>query len=151
MSSRQQVINALVEPVVEALGCELWGIEYLPQGKHTLLRIYIDKASGIGLEDCEQVSRQVSSIMDVEDPIAGKYTLEVSSPGMDRPLYTLDHYQRFVGSLVAVKLSRAFEQKKKFQGLLTAVEGDEVVLLVADNEYVLPIEWIEKAHVVPQF
>ena len=151
MSSRQQVLIDLISPIVEALGCELWGLEYLSQGKHTLLRIYIDKDTGIGVEDCEKVSRQVSSLMDVEDPITGKYTLEVSSPGMDRPLYTLDQYQRFIGEKVSIKLNRAFEQRKKIQGILSAVEGDEVVIQVESDEYLLPIEWIEKANIVPQF
>ncbi|MGH1486019.1 MAG: ribosome maturation factor RimP [Cellvibrionaceae bacterium] len=151
MSTRQQVLHDLISPVVEALGCELWGLEYLSQGKHTLVRIYIDKESGVGLEDCEKVSRQVSSLMDVEDPITGKYTLEVSSPGMDRPLYTLEHFKRFVGETVAVKLSRAFEQRKKIQGVLTAVENDEVIIQLEDEEYVLPIELVEKANIVPRF
>ena len=149
--SRQQVLSDLIEPVVKALGCELWGMEYLAQGKHTLLRVYIDKKSGVNLEDCEQVSRQISSLMDVEDPIAGKYTLEVSSPGVDRPLYVLAHFERFIGSQVAIKLNRAFEQKKKLQGLLTAVDGDEIILRVDNNEYLLPIELIDRANIVPQF
>ena len=151
MSTRQQVLHELISPVVEALGCELWGLEYLSQGKHTLVRIYIDKDSGVVVEDCERVSRQVSSLMDVEDPIAGKYTLEVSSPGMDRPLYTLAHFKRFIGEAVVVKLSRAFEQRKKIQGILAAVDNDEVVMRVEDEEYVLPIESIEKANIVPRF
>lgn len=151
MSSRQEALIELIEPVVQALDCELWGLEVLSQGRYSLLRIYIDKAEGVGLEDCEKVSRQVSSLMDVEDPISGQYTLEVSSPGMDRPLYKLEHYQLFIGEQVAIKLSRSFEKRKKFRGLLSAVEGDEVVIQVEDEEFVLPIEWIEKANLVPNF
>ncbi len=150
-SSRQQALTELIAPIVEALGCELWGVESLSQGRYTVVRIYIDKDSGVSLEDCEKVSRQVSSLMDVEDPIAGQYTLEVSSPGMDRPLYTLEHFQRYVGETVQVKLSRTFEKRKKINGRLVAVENDEVVVQVDDEQYVLPIEWIEKANIVPQF
>jgi ribosome maturation factor RimP len=141
----------MIQPVVEAMGCELWGIDYNSQGKHSFLRIYIEKEEGVGVDDCEKVSRQVSSLMDVEDPISGQYTLEVSSPGMDRPLYNLEHYQRFIGENVAVKLNRAFEQRKSFKGILVAVEDDEVVVRVDDEEYLLPFELIEKANVVPSF
>ncbi len=151
MSSRQEALIELIEPIVQALDCELWGIEMLSQGRHSLLRIYIEKPDGVGVEDCEKVSRQVSSLMDVEDPIAGHYTLEVSSPGMDRPLYKLSHYQQFVGEQVAIKLSRTFENRKKLRGLLKAVEGDEVVVQIEDEEFVLPIEWIDKANVIPNF
>lgn len=151
VSSRQETLIELIEPVAQALGCELWGLEVLSQGRHSLLRIYIDKAEGVGLEDCEKVSRQVSSLMDVEDPIAGQYTLEVSSPGMDRPLYKLEHYQQYVGEQISVKLTRTFEKRKKIQGRLNAVEGDEIIIQFEDEEFVLPLEWIEKAKLIPQF
>ncbi|MFT6388811.1 MAG: ribosome maturation factor RimP [Cellvibrionaceae bacterium] len=151
MSSRQEALIELIDPVLEALGCELWGLDILSQGRHSLLRIYIEKADGVGLEDCEKVSRQVSSLMDVEDPIAGQYTLEVSSPGMDRPLYKLEHYQQFIGEHVVIKLSRTFEKRKKIRGLLSAVEEDQIVVQVEDEEFVLPLEWIDKANLVPDF
>jgi ribosome maturation factor RimP len=151
VSSRQEALIELIDPVLEALGCELWGLDILSQGRHSLLRIYIEKADGVGLEDCEKVSRQVSSLMDVEDPIAGQYTLEVSSPGMDRPLYKLEHYQQFIGEHVVIKLSRTFEKRKKIRGLLSAVEEDQIVVQVEDEEFVLPLEWIDKANLVPDF
>jgi len=151
VSSRQETLIELIEPVAKAFGCELWGLEVLSQGRHSLLRIYIDKADGVGLEDCEKVSRQISSLMDVEDPLAGQYTLEVSSPGMDRPLYKLEHYQQYIGEQVAVKLTRTFEKRKKIRGRLNAVEGDEIVIQAEDEEFVLPLEWIEKAKLIPQF
>ena len=151
MASIVQTLTSLLEPVVESLGCELWGIEYITQGRRALLRIYIDKPEGVSLEDCERVSRQSSSVLDVEDPITKEYTLEVSSPGMDRPLYKLSHYEQSVGERVQVKLRSAFEGRRKFTGLLKSVEGDEVVLEVDNEEYVLPIETIDKANVIPQF
>jgi ribosome maturation factor RimP len=151
VSSRQNVLVELIQPVVEAMGCELWGLEYIAQGKHSCLRIYIEKESGVGVEDCEKISRQVSSVMDVEDPITGHYTLEVSSPGMDRPLYNLEQYKRFLGENVFVKLTRAFEQRKTFKGMLVAVENDDVVIRVDDEEYLLPFEQIEKANIIPMF
>lgn len=151
MSSKQTQLEELIEPVVQSLDCELWGLEYLTQGKNLLLRIYIDREDGIGLKDCERVSRQVSAVMDVEDPISGEYTLEVSSPGADRMLFKLEHYQAFAGSNIKLRLRVAFEGRRKFSGLLKGVEDDEIVLEVDNEEYLLPFELIEKANVVPTF
>lgn len=151
MSSAQQQLKELLAPVVEALECELWGLEYMVQGRNATLRIYIEKEGGVGLEDCEKVSRQASSVLDVEDPISSQYTLEVSSPGMDRPLFELEHYRRSVGEKVSIKLSRKFEDRKKIIGNIVGVEDDEVVVQVDDEEYLLPLELIEKAHIIPSF
>lgn len=142
----------IIEPVVNSLGCELWGLEYHASGRRRgLLRIYIDKPGGVNLSDCERVSRQVSSVLDVEDPISGEYNLEVSSPGMDRPLYTLAQFADFTGEQVRVRLREPFEGRRQFSGLLTGIEGDEVKVVVEDEEYLLPIESIDKANVIPGF
>ena len=152
MSSGDQVLRQLLQPVVEALDCELWGIELQMGGKTKLLRIFIDRDEvGIGIDDCERVSRQASAILDVEDVIAGEYILEVSSPGMDRPLYELDHYARYLGEEISLRLRFPYEGRRNFKGLLKAVEGDEVVVVVTDNEFLFPVEGIEKANLVPQF
>lgn len=151
MASKHDQLTELLAPVVESLGCELWGLEYLSHGRHSTLRLYIDHPDGVGLEECERVSLQVSSVMDVEDPITGEYTLEVSSPGMDRPLYKLEHFVRFAGEQVAVRLRSAFEGRRKFSGLLRGVEGDDVLVVVDEHEYLLPIEMIEKANIIPRF
>jgi len=150
MASKAQ-LEALIAPVAEALGCELWGLDFFTQGRRALLRVYIEKEGGVHVEDCERVSRQISSVMDVEDPIRSEYTLEVSSPGMDRPLFTLEQYAALAGSDIRLKLRSAFEGRKNYSGLLKGVEGDEVVLEVGDEEYLLPFESIEKANVVPRF
>lgn len=151
MASTQEVLNDLVAPVVEALGCEFWGLEYMIHGRQAVLRIYIDKESGVGVGDCEKVSRQLSSVLDVEDPITGHYTLEVSSPGMDRPLFSLMHYQQYVGHKAALKLNRAFEQRKKYTGTIAGVEDDEIVLRVEDEEYLIPFELVDRANIIPVF
>lgn len=151
MASIQERLTELFDPVVVALGCELWGVEYLTQGRRSLLRVYIDKEEGIGVEDCERVSRQVSSVLDVEDPIHTEYTLEVSSPGMDRPLFKLSQFESSVGEQVAVRLRQPFEGRRKFTGLLKGIENEEIVLEVDSEEYVLPYELIDKANIVPQF
>jgi ribosome maturation factor RimP len=142
----------MIAPVVEALGCEFWGLEYLSSGRSALLRIYIDRAEeGVTVEDCEKVSRQVSSLMDVEDPISGEYTLEVSSPGLERPLYNLEQFQRYVGEDVALKLRFPYEGRRKFKGRLNGVEGEDILLVVDDHEYLFPVDSVEKANVVPRF
>jgi len=151
VASKSAQLDQMIRPVIEGLGYQLWGVEYRSQGKHTVLRIYIDQESGIDVDDCAKVSRQVSGVLDVEDPISGEYTLEVSSPGMDRPLYELDQFAQFVGHKVQVRLRAPFEGRRNFAGLLKSVEGDDVVVIVDDHEYLLPIDSIDKANIVPQF
>jgi ribosome maturation factor RimP len=149
--SRADDLQTLLAPVVVAQGCELWGLEFSMQGRHSVLRIFIDSSNGITVDDCERVSRQISAVLDVEDPIAGAYTLEVSSPGLDRQLYTLEQFQRYVGALVAVKLRAPYQGRKRFQGRLNGIEDGDLVVQVDDTEYLLPIDGIDKAHVVPTF
>lgn len=152
MATKEETLKAMIAPVVEALGCEFWGLEYLSSGRSALLRIYIDRAEeGVTVEDCEKVSRQVSSLMDVEDPISGEYTLEVSSPGLERPLYNLEQFQRYVGEDVALKLRFPYEGRRKFKGRLNGVEGEDILLVVDDHEYLFPVDSVEKANVVPRF
>ena len=151
MASIQERLTDLFEPVTSALGCELWGVEYRAQGRSALLRVYIDREGGISVEDCEKVSRQISSVLDVEDPIQSEYTLEVSSPGMDRPLFKLEQFVASVGETVAVRLRLPFDGRRKFTGLLKGIEDDEIVLEVDNEEYVLPYELVDKANIVPQF
>ncbi|WP_415895573.1 ribosome maturation factor RimP [Neptuniibacter sp. PT34_22] len=151
MSAKMKLLQELIEPSVTALGFELWGIEFLSQGKHSTLRVYIDSDNGINVDDCAKVSHQVSGIMDVEDPIAGNYTLEVSSPGMDRPLFTLEQFEAYAGSVIQVRLRIAFEGRRKFKGVLNGVEGEDILVVVDNEEYMLPIEYIDRANIIPQF
>ena len=145
-------LKQVLEPVITALGCELWGLELHLGGKRKLLRVYIDRPeSGVGIDDCERVSRQASAILDVEDVVRGEYVLEVSSPGMDRPLYELHHYDRYLGEEVSLRLRFPYEGRRNYKGRLKAVEGDEIVIVVTDNEFLFPVESIEKANLVPQF
>lgn len=134
-----------------ALGYELLGIEHLAQGRHSLLRLYIDSPDGITVEDCERVSHQVSGVLEVEDPIKGQYTLEVSSPGLDRPLFKPEHYARFIGEVVSLRLVRPLGERRKFKGRLLALREDAVVVEQDGVEVVIPLEDIDKAHLVPQW
>jgi ribosome maturation factor RimP len=151
MAAADSKLHELLKPVVEALNCELWGLELQSGGKRKLLRIYIDSEDGIGVEDCERVSRQSSSILDVEDAINGEYVLEVSSPGMDRPLYELAQYEKYKGEDISLRLRFPYDGRRNFKGRLVGIDGDEIVLVVADTEYLFPIEGIDKANVVPRF
>ncbi len=151
MSAKLKLLHELIEPSVTALGFELWGIEYVAQGAHSVLRIYIDSEDGISVDDCAKVSHQVSGVLDVEEPISGHYNLEVSSPGMDRPLFTLEQFAAWAGHQVQLRLRVPFEGRRKFKGLLNGVEGDEVLLVVDNEEYLLPIDLIDRANIVPQF
>jgi ribosome maturation factor RimP len=151
MAGKDSLLADLVAPVVAALDYELWGVEYLAHGKQSVVRIYIDSPDGIDVDDCARLSRQISSVFDVEDPIMGEYTLEVSSPGMDRPLFTLAQFGRYIGEQVKIRLRSPFEGRRKFFGLITGIEGDEVVVAVDDHEYLLPFEMIDKANIVPRF
>jgi ribosome maturation factor RimP len=145
-------LKQLLGPVVEALGCELWGLELQAGGKTKLLRIYIDRAEdGIGVDDCERVSRQASAVLDVEEAINGEYILEVSSPGMDRPLYELNQYEQYIGEDISLRLRFPYEGRRNFKGRLTGIDNDEIVLVVTDHEFLFPVEGIEKANVVPRF
>lgn len=145
MAAKLEQIYNMITPAVEALGYELWGIEQKGQGQSQLLRIFIESDKGIGVDDCASVSHQVSGILDVEDPIAGEYTLEVSSPGVDRPLFKLAHYEQNIGHNVSLKLRYAFEGQRNFKGVIAGVENDEVVLRVNDEEYLFPVDDIDRA------
>ena len=135
----------LFEPVVVDMGYELIEIEYQPNPKYGVLRLYIDKESGIEVDDCSAVSRQVSAILDVEDPVPGKFNLEVSSPGMDRPLRRLEDFQRFIGEEVKVKTGMPFEGQRNFKGRLNGVEDDLIIIECENKEVRLPVTAIDNA------
>jgi len=142
----------MIRGAVEGLGYELVGVEYLSRQKAGhLLRIYIDSAQGIGLDDCEKVSHQVSGVLDVEDPISAGYALEVSSPGLDRPLFEKTHFERFAGQVARVKLSTAVNGRSNFKGPIIGVEGDELLLEVDGEPVRLPISQLASARLVPEF
>jgi len=148
VNSSVTLVTELIDTTIQALGLNLWGVELLQQGKYSLLRIYIEREEGVTIEDCEKVSRQVGALLDVEDPIAGEYTLEVSSPGMDRPLFSIGHYSKYVGSEVDLKLRRPTDGRRKFKGQIIKVSGGIVGLLVEGSKYNLEFSDIEKANIV---
>ena len=146
-------VFSTINPIVIDMGYELLGIEYVASGKHSVLRLYIDSEEGVGVNDCETVSRQVSSIMDVEDPISGQYNLEVSSPGIERPLFVIAHYQRFLGYDVCLRTYRPIDGKRNFTGSIGSVEEttNTIELVTELGPVTLDIELIEKANLVAHF
>lgn len=148
MKNAAEQIAELIAPTVEALGLELWGIELQQQGKYSLLRIYIEnREDGVSIEDCEKVSRQVSALLDVEDPISGEYTLEVSSPGMDRPLFTAEQFGLYVGETVNIRLRTAMQGRRKFKGVIERVNEGVVDLLVDGESVAIQLTDLDKANI----
>lgn len=143
-------LEHLIEPAVMALGYELLGCELFHQGRYSLLRVYIDQERGISIDDCERASRQISALLDVEDPIVGAYNLEVSSPGAERPLFKEAHYQRFVGSIIAIRLRVAQEGRRNFKGILREIAAGKVTIIVDGKPFVFSILEIEKANLVAE-
>lgn len=149
---RQDRLEALLKPTVVGLGYELWGVEFLSQGRRSVLRVFIDSPQGISVEDCATVSRQLSALLDVEDPIAGEYTLEVSSPGMDRVLFTAEQFVRFVGEEVALRLLRPLDGRRKFRGRILSANSEVLVLMMQEGQEVhLAMDAIDKAQLIPRF
>ena len=142
-------LTKLLEPAVEQLGYELSDLEVKVGGRHGVIRLFIDKADGVGLEDCETVSRQVSVLLDVEDPVPGHYVLEVSSPGLDRRLTKVEHFERFMGEDIRVKLRFPISGRKNYRGALRAVDEENIEVEVDGESHRLPIATIQSARLIP--
>ncbi len=129
----------------------IWTYVRVIRGRTSTLRIYIDSEDGINVDDCADVSHQVSAVLDVEDPITVAYNLEVSSPGLDRPLFTAEHYARFVGEEVTLVLRMAVQNRRKWQGVIKAVDGEMITVTVEGKDEVFALSNIQKANLVPHF
>ena len=148
MKTSVALVIDIVQPTVEALGLELWGVEHIQQGRYSVLRIFIDSEETVNLTDCERVSRQISALLDVEEPISGEYTLEVSSPGLERPLFKLDQFAQFIGDQVKIKTRGPLEGRRKFTGVIECVSEETVSLNVEGKTLKLEHTEIEKASIV---
>ncbi len=150
MTGKATEISQLLAPTVAALGLELLGVEFAPTGNSALLRLYIDAPGRhVAIEDCEAVSREVAAVLDVEDPIASQYTLEVSSPGIDRPLFTPEQFARFVNEQAKLTLRLAQDGRRRFQARIVSVQDDRITLDHPAGELVVKHDNIEKARLVP--
>lgn len=167
MTDKATEIAALLKPTVSSMGLELLGIEYLPSPGGAVVRLYIDKSlagssaesnaddqaaqDSVTIDDCEAVSREVSAQLDVEDPISGNYTLQVSSPGIDRPLFTPAQFARFKGESAKVGLKLPRQGRRRVQGVIDDVAGDTITLLVDGSGFAVEFDNIDKARLVPDW
>ena len=152
MTNKERELEALIAPTARAFGCEVWGIEYRPWGRgRSTLKVFIDSPDGVTIDDCERVSAQLTALLDVEDPIVDSYRLEVSSPGLDRILFRREQYQASVGCLVNVRLAFPFEGRRRIEGVLVGLAGEDVVVRAEEEEYLLPLAQIQRARIVPNF
>lgn len=141
----------MLQPLVEDLGYEFVGLEHSSNPKNAVLRIYIDREQGIDVDDCARVSREVAALLDVEDPISGHYNLEISSPGLDRPLFTVEQFARFAGEEVKVTLFAPEQGRRKFSGRIKAAENEVIQLDLGDAEVAFEFTNIAKARLVPDY
>lgn len=148
MKAHDRLVDML-KPVVEGLGYEWVGIEF--DGHQRVLRIYIDTPDGIKVDDCSRVSYQISGVLDVEDPMPSRYQLEVSSPGMDRPLFALEHFERFKGQMARLQLTRALDGRRRFKARLLGVDDQDVLLQDEQVSLRIPFDLIDKARLSPEF
>ncbi|OKP04565.1 hypothetical protein Xedl_00924 [Xenorhabdus eapokensis] len=150
LSTLEQKLTEIISAPVEALGFELVGLEFI-RARVSTLRVYIDSEEGITVDNCADVSHQVSAVLDVEDPIPGLYNLEISSPGLERPLFKAEHYQRFIGEEASLVLRMAMQNRRKWQGIIKAVDGEMITVTVDGKDEVFALSNIQKANLVPHF
>ncbi len=144
-----EIQNSL-SSLIEKMGYEFVGCEWTSAGSHSVLRIYIDKNQGITVDDCSAVSHAVSEMLDREDPIPGQYLLEISSPGLDRPLFLLAHYENQLGQRLKLRLHTTLEARRKWEGKLLRVDDEKIYLLADTGEIVIPFSFIEKGNVISE-
>ena len=141
-------LRELIQPIAEAFQKTLWGIEVLSSGKSSIVRVYIDSSKVVNVEECADISRQISSMLDVESFMPERYVLEVSSPGLDRKLFEISQYSAYIGEKVRISLKAPFEERKNYSGILTKIEEYDVVIESGDEEFTFPFEVIEKGYLV---
>jgi ribosome maturation factor RimP len=147
----REKLMALSEPLLAQLGYELVDLDYAAGRRHALVRVFIDRPQGVGVDDCERVSHELAALLDVEDPVPIAYTLEVSSPGLDRVLRTPAHFQRFVGERIWLELQVARDGRRRYTGRLEAVSPEGIELTVDGAKVAVRFSEIERARLAPQW
>lgn len=144
-------LDQIIAPVVEAMGCQLWGYEFRPGKPATYLRVYIDSSEGVSVDDCARVSHQLSGVLDVENPIRGPYTLEISSPGLERPLFQEYQFLRYIGKRVKVRLRWQIDGRRNITGELQGIDDGKIIVRQEGLCYAIPQDAIDRAHLVADF
>jgi len=148
---KEKLLTELISPVIEDLGFDFWGLEYLPQKNSAILRVYIDHLDGITVDNCAKCSREISGVLEVEDPITGAYVLEVSSPGMDRVLFNSNQFNNYVGEFVQIKLAQPVDGARNIKGEIKSVDGDKIIVANDVTEYEFDMGNVMKARLKPAF
>lgn len=146
---KEKLLSQLLQPTIEDMGYVFWGLEYMPQKNGALMRVYIDSSNGVGVDDCAEVSREISAVMDVEDPIKSAYVLEVSSPGMDRVLFSSEQFATYLGQPAVVKLAQAVDGARNVKGVIDAVEGENITIKNEQKSYQFEFDNVMKARLKP--
>jgi ribosome maturation factor RimP len=149
--TKTEQLTQMLRPATEALGYDLLGIEYAGQGEHSVLRLYIDHENGIGIDDCAKVTHQVNGILALEDPISTQYRLEVSSPGLDRPLFELTHFKKVIGQIIQLRSYVAQNGRRRFKGKLVEIKNTCLTMEVDKECFEFDIKNVDKANVVAEF
>ena len=148
----QNELHKLIEPLLSELGYELVGVEFHPHASNSVVRIYADRPeTGITLDDCTRISREVSGLLDVHDPVATRYSLEVSSPGLDRPLFTVAHFEQFIGREAKLSLLAPVDRRRKFTGTIMSTDGDDIEFEIDEDRIQVSHGNIARARLVPVF
>lgn len=146
---KEKLLTQLIEPIILDLGFSLWGVEYLPQKNSAILRVFIDHENGINVNDCAKSSREISGVLEVEDPIKGAYVLEVSSPGMDRVLFNAEQFSQYLDEFVVVKLAQPVKGARNIKGTIKSVNEDQIVVANEVTEYDFEMANVMKARLKP--
>lgn len=147
----EQRVSVLVEPLIKEKGLELVDVEYMKEGAHWYLRLFIDKEGSVDIDDCTEVSHAVSGLLDTSDVILQSYILEVSSPGLERPLKKNEDFQRFQGKLITIKTNKLFKGYQEFSGYLIGLENEEIILEYEGKRMAIPRSVVKKAHLSIEF
>lgn len=147
---KEKLLTELIQPVIEDLGFVLWGVEYLPQKNSAIMRVFIDHENGVGVDDCAKCSREISGLLEVEDPIKSAYVLEVSSPGLDRVLFNAEQFSHYISERVQIKLAQPVDGARNIKGTIKAVENDQIVVANEVTEYAFEMNNVMKARLKPQ-
>lgn len=151
MADNKNNIIELIEPIINEESCELVDVHVTHEEGRKIVRVFIDKEGGVILEDCSRVSHAIEDVMEVEDVVDGKYHLEVSSPGLNRPLRTVEHYQKVLGQTVQFATKEKIDGRKRYKGILKDVSASNVVVEIDNKDFTVPLTEIEKSHLVYEF
>ncbi len=151
MNDNINKISTLIAPIIKEEGCELLDVEIVSENGKKIVRLFLEKEGGVALGDCSKVSHAIEDILAVEGLISGGYSLEVSSPGLNRPLKTKEHFQAVLGEMVCVTTIEKIDGRRKYRGLLKKIEQDDLIIHVDNQDFTVPLSMLSKANLEYNF